>query len=108
MKKFLLIFFFATLALASGAQVTINRDPEIKKMVDEISKDRIEQYVRKLVSFHTRHDLSEQNDPAKGIGAAWNWVKEEMDKSIRSRKDVLMSDLKITWWVEKGREFRIR
>jgi hypothetical protein len=95
MKKFLLIFFFATLALASGAQVTINRDPEIKKMVDEISKDRIEQYVRKLVSFHTRHDLSEQNDPAKGIGAAWNWIKEEMDKSIpvsEGRLDVRFED----------------
>ncbi len=66
----------------SQAQTIINRDPDIKKMVDEISKERIEQYVRKLVSFHTRHNLSDQNDPAKGIGAAWNWIKSEMEKSI--------------------------
>ncbi len=51
-------------------------------MVDEISKERIEQYVRKLAGFHTRHNLSVQNDPARGIGAAWNWIKTEMEKSI--------------------------
>ena len=51
-------------------------------MVDDISKERIEQYVRKLVSFHTRHNLSAQKNPAEGIGAAWNWIKSEMDKNI--------------------------
>ena len=51
-------------------------------MVDEISCERIEQDVRKLVSFHTRHNLSSQTDPSKGIGAAWNWIKAEMEKSI--------------------------
>ena len=51
-------------------------------MVNDISKEKIEQHVRKMVSFHTRHNLSEQNDPAKGIGAAWNWIKTEMEKSI--------------------------
>lgn len=82
MKKlstsFLLFFFFISL----HAQTIINRDPEIKKMVDEISRERIEQTVRKLVSFHTRHNLSEQGDPSRGIGAAWNWIKTEMEKSI--------------------------
>ena len=66
----------------SAAQTIINRDPEIKKMVDEISKEKLEQHVRKLVSFHTRHNLSEQNDQNKGIGASWNWIKSEMEKSI--------------------------
>ena len=60
----------------------IIRDPVIKKMADEISRENIEQYVRKMVSFHTRHNMSEQNDPVHGIGAAWNWIKAEMEKSI--------------------------
>jgi len=51
-------------------------------MVGEISKEKIEQHVRKLVSFHTRHNMSLQDDPSKGIGAAWNWIKSEMEKSI--------------------------
>lgn len=82
MKKTVLLLLLITTTCLSGAQTIINRDPEIKKMVDDISKDKIEQHVRKMVSFHTRHNLSEQNDPAKGIGAAWNWIKEEMEKSI--------------------------
>jgi Zn-dependent M28 family amino/carboxypeptidase len=35
-----------------------------------------------MVSFHTRHNLSDQNDPATGIGASWNWIKSEMEKNI--------------------------
>lgn len=51
-------------------------------MVDEISGDNLEQYVRKLAGFHTRHNLSVQDDPVRGIGAAWNWIKAEMEKNI--------------------------
>ena len=84
MKKLLLLLFFFNLILLSSAQSIINRDPEIKKMVDEISKEKIEQYVRKLVSFHTRHNMSLQNDPSQGIGAAWNWIKSEFEKNIEA------------------------
>ncbi|MCU0457303.1 MAG: M20/M25/M40 family metallo-hydrolase, partial [Bacteroidales bacterium] len=38
--------------------------------------------VRTLAGFHTRHNLSTQTDPSKGIGAAWNWIKAEMEKNI--------------------------
>jgi hypothetical protein len=82
MKRYTLIFFFFILVLSSNAQTIMIRDPEIKKMTDEISRENIEQYVRKMVSFHTRHNMSEQNDPVHGIGAAWNWIKAEMEKSI--------------------------
>lgn len=82
MKRITFSFVLLAFVYVSGAQTIINRDPEIKKMVNDISKEKIEQHVRKMVSFHTRHNLSEQNDPAKGIGAAWNWIKTEMEKSI--------------------------
>jgi hypothetical protein len=82
MKGILLSSFLILLSASSGAQTIINRDPEISKMVADISAERIEQHVRKLVSFHTRHNLSVQNDPSKGIGAAWNWIKSEMEKYI--------------------------
>ena len=82
MKRYTLIYFFFILVLSSNAQTIMIRDPEIKKMTDEISRENIEQYVRKMVSFHTRHNMSEQNDPVHGIGAAWNWIKAEMEKSI--------------------------
>lgn len=78
MLLLILLFSISTI----GAQTIINRDQEISRMVDEISGERIEQNVRKLVSFHTRHNLSSRTDPAQGIGAAWNWIRSEMEKSI--------------------------
>ena len=51
-------------------------------MVEQVSRDNIEAYINKLVSFHTRNNFSAQDDPGKGIGASWNWVKSEMEKSI--------------------------
>jgi Zn-dependent M28 family amino/carboxypeptidase len=82
MNRIIVFISFMLLSFAAVAQTIINRDPEIKKMVDEISGDNIEKDVRKLVSFNTRHNLSQQNDPSKGIGASWNWIKAEMEKSI--------------------------
>lgn len=82
MKRSFLISFFIIISYCASAQTIINRDPNIKKMVDEISRERIEQAVRKMVGFHTRHNLSVQDDSRNGIGAAWTWIKTEMEKSI--------------------------
>jgi hypothetical protein len=65
-------------------QTIIQRDPGIEAMVKEISAERLEQHVRKLVSFETRHNMSEQNSPEKGIGASWNWIKAEFESYIPS------------------------
>jgi hypothetical protein len=95
MKKALLLILISVITLTSGAQTIINRDPAISRMVSEISRENIEQTVRKLVSFHTRHNLSLQNDPSRGIGAAWNWIKQEMEKSIpgsEGRLTVILDD----------------
>ncbi len=82
MKKTFSALLLVAFTCSVNAQTIINRDPEIKKMVDEISKEKIEQHVRKLVNFHTRQNMSIQNDPEKGIGAAWNWIKSEMETNI--------------------------
>ena len=58
----------------SAAQTTIHRDPQIEKMVSEVSKDSLESYIKKMVSFGTRNTLSTQTDSSRGIGAARNWV----------------------------------
>jgi len=82
MKKITALLIFLLLAIGSFSQTTIKRDSEIKKMVDDISRGNIEMYIQKLVSFNTRNNLSEQHNPNQGIGAAWNWIKSEMGKSI--------------------------
>jgi Zn-dependent M28 family amino/carboxypeptidase len=63
----------------SNAQTTVS-DPEINKMVSEVSASNMETTIRKLVSFGTRHTLSDTKSNTRGIGAAQRWVKAEFDK----------------------------
>lgn len=57
-----------------------NPDTEIRQMIKEISAKRIEASIRKLVSFGTRNTLSEQDNQARGIGAARDWIFGEFQK----------------------------
>jgi hypothetical protein len=50
-------------------------------MARELSPNRIERSVRKLASFGTRHTLSSQTDPERGIGAARDWLLSEFQRS---------------------------
>ncbi|MFI8233662.1 M20/M25/M40 family metallo-hydrolase [Streptomyces sp. NPDC085900] len=51
---------------------------ELRSLLRELDPDRIEATVRRLVSFGTRHTLSAQDDPARGIGAARDWLLAEL------------------------------
>lgn len=64
----------------SIAQETVRQDDDIKKMVNQISAENLEQLVRKMVSFGTRHTLSTTTSKKEGIGAAREWVKSEFEK----------------------------
>ena len=75
-----LIILWGMCALSATAQTVIKRDATIKQMVDEVSATNIEATVRKLVSFRTRHSLSDTLSKTEGIGAARNWIKSEMEK----------------------------
>jgi Peptidase family M28 len=58
-------------------------NPQIRKMVREISPTNIESIIRKLVSFHTRHTLSDTESDTRGIGAARRWIKSEFERYSR-------------------------
>jgi hypothetical protein len=47
----------------------------------EVSQARIRADLAKLVSFGTRHTLSSQTDPKRGIGASVRWAEAEMKKT---------------------------
>ncbi|HKQ77085.1 MAG TPA: M28 family metallopeptidase [Blastocatellia bacterium] len=68
---------------AQQVQISTRPHPQVEKILGEISAGNIEAIVRKLVSFGTRHTLSSQDDPARGIGAAWRWIKAEMERYSR-------------------------
>ncbi len=80
MKYKLLISLFSLLTGAAYAQTTIKPDPAIKQMAEEVSSQNIEAIIRKLVTFKTRHTLSDTTSKTTGIGAARNWIKSEMEK----------------------------
>jgi peptidase M28-like protein len=73
------------LALSSTAAVAVPPLPGPEAKVAEIARAvdaaRMRGTVEKLVSFGTRHTLSSQTDPKRGIGAAVRWAEAEMKKS---------------------------
>jgi hypothetical protein len=56
-------------------------DPRIEKIVASVSEERLKELLTRLVSFGTRNTLSDQTSPTTGIGAARNWILEEMRRS---------------------------
>ena len=73
--NFLMLLF--TVSTAIG-QIAVD-DPEIRKMIYEVKSENMEATVKKLVSFGTRHTLSDTKSSTRGIGAAQRWVKSEFD-----------------------------
>jgi hypothetical protein len=53
-------------------------NPQIRKIVDEVSEARIKAILEKLVGFGTRNTMSNQDDPVHGVGAARQWILNEM------------------------------
>jgi hypothetical protein len=54
---------------------------DIDRMLREVSTRRIERSIERLASFGTRHTLSSQDDPQRGIGAARDWIYSELQRS---------------------------
>jgi Zn-dependent M28 family amino/carboxypeptidase len=76
----------ATPAAAPDAPVTQKQpnitaqQAQISKILGEVSQQRIEGHIRKLVSFGTRHTMSETESTTRGIGAARRWIKAELER----------------------------
>ncbi len=75
------------LLAASSGRITAqtaprpDADPRIEKIVASVSEERLKELLTKLVSFGTRNTLSDQTSTTRGIGAARNWILEEMRRS---------------------------
>lgn len=82
MKKILIVLLL--FCNQGFAQQIIMRDPQIEKMVMEVSADSLRSYINTLVSFGTRNTLSSQTDPKRGIGAARNWVLSRFNEFAKA------------------------
>jgi hypothetical protein len=80
MKKYIFYSIFTLSFFTQISLAQVNEDPEIKKMISEVKAENLETTVRKLVSFGTRHTLSDPKNKKRGISAAQEWIKSEFDK----------------------------
>ncbi len=56
-------------------------DPKVATLVAAVSETRLRQLVEKLAGFETRNTLSDTSSPARGIGAARQWIFDELHRS---------------------------
>ncbi|MFI7706732.1 M20/M25/M40 family metallo-hydrolase [Nonomuraea sp. NPDC049480] len=75
----------STPLIADSASATVNDGPgrpvrpqrpgrELRALLREVDPARIKADVLRMVAFGTRHTLSTQTDPVRGIGAAVEWL----------------------------------
>jgi len=71
------IFAAMSAVILIGAAPPPSPDARLRAIVAPVSAQRMKATVEKLVSFGTRHTLSSQTDPSRGIGAALNWGESQ-------------------------------
>jgi hypothetical protein len=76
--------------------------PAVSQMVDGVSAARVEASMRKLVSFETRGNFTASDDATRGIGAARQWLHDEL-RSYSPRLAVRSDKYKVG---RQGRIFR--
>lgn len=59
----------------------IDADPRIVSLIALVSQDRLRAIEEQLVSFGTRNTLSDATSPARGIGAARQFIFDELTRS---------------------------
>ena len=62
-------------------QATATPDPRVARLLDEISEERLRSLLTTLVGFGTRNTLSDTASPTRGIGAARQWIFDELKQS---------------------------
>ncbi|CAA9527414.1 MAG: Leucine aminopeptidase-related protein [uncultured Sphingosinicella sp.] len=89
MKKLILLTSAAFLAASpASAQRSTGRSavtpPNLPQVAADVSEQNLRAIIQRLVSFGTRHTLSSQTDPRRGIGASLRWTEEEFRRYSRT------------------------
>ncbi|MDQ6624575.1 MAG: M28 family metallopeptidase [Verrucomicrobiota bacterium] len=93
---FLALFTIVTSSFSKEpAAIPAKTSPQIVEVTREISPKNIEATINKLVSFGTRHTLSDATSDTRGIGAARRWIQSEFErysKECGGRLEVTMDE----------------
>jgi Peptidase family M28 len=66
--------------LLAGAAPPPSTGARLRAIIAPVSSAQMKKTVEALVSFGTRHTLSSQTDPKRGIGAALEWTRGEFQR----------------------------
>jgi hypothetical protein len=69
-------------------------NPTVQKIVDSVSQERITEILKKLEGFGTRGVFSDQDNSARGIGAARRWIFDQF-KSYSPRLQVSFDSYRV-------------
>jgi hypothetical protein len=97
----------AILCAGSAAAQAPDLDPRIVQLVSSVSEDRLVAILKKLESFETRSTLSSTDSPTRGIGAARQWILEEM-RSYSPRLQVSFDSYRVARQGRITREVDLR
>jgi hypothetical protein len=78
----------STLVVRAQSSFIPDADPQIAKLVASISEERLATLVHTLAAFGTRNTLSDTTSKTRGIGAARQWI---MDELIRSSSKLVVT-----------------
>jgi len=70
--------------------------PAIAAPADDVSEARLRARVEQLVGFGTRHTLSTQHDPKRGIGAARVWAEAQFRDGCGDALQIVKPEIMIT------------
>jgi len=79
MKKLFFLLALTPALLAAGPAT-----PTPQAIADNVRAESLRAMVERLVSFGTRHTLSSQTDPKRGIGASLRWTESEFRRYSRA------------------------
>ncbi|CUS92932.1 Peptidase family M28 [Candidatus Kryptonium thompsonii] len=80
LRNFLILLLFSSTLFS---QQLVKRNSTVVEIIQKISADSIKINIEKLVSFYTRHSLSDTISQNRGIGAARRWIKSELERYSR-------------------------
>lgn len=72
-----LLAWLTLLAPRAAAQAP-SIDARIAQLVEHVSAERLGVLIERLASFETRHTMSSVDHPTRGIGAARQWIHDEL------------------------------
>jgi len=80
MMNKILVLITVTLALVTFLPESTATSDRLYEIAESTSAARIENDIRKLTGFGTRHTLSRTDSKSRGIGAARRWIKSQFDE----------------------------